>query len=127
MRRETKSERAAWTEHVTGAKPAKAPKYGNKRVEFNGRMYDSIREANHAAKLQPLAERGLIKHYEEQKRIVLIPGNGKLRPVTYIADFYYVDDSGTPHVVDVKGFKHPIYRLKKRMAALLLRIEIEEV
>lgn len=125
-RRETKSERSAWTEFFDGKPAAKSPKYGNQRVQFNGKWYASVREANYAAKLQPLAERGLIKDYQEQKRIMLVPGNGKLRPITYIADFYYVDDLGA-HVVDAKGFRHPIYRLKKRMAALLLRIEIEEV
>jgi hypothetical protein len=57
---------------------------------------------------------------------VLVPGDGKLRPIIYIADFYYTDLDGTPHVVDAKGFKTQVYRLKKRMAALLLNITIEE-
>lgn len=127
MRRESQSERAAWTAHIEGAAAAPRSKYGNRRVEFKGRMYDSQREANEAAKLQILADVGRIKDYEEQKRIVLVPGNGKLRPIIYVADFYYVDLDGAPHVLDAKGYKTPVYRLKRRMAALLLRIEIEEV
>ena len=119
-------DRAAWTEFVTGKKEP-TNKYGNRRVLFNGKWYASQREANHAAKLQPLAERGLITDYEEQKRIVLVPGDGKLRSIVYVADFYYVDDSGKPHVLDAKGYKHPVYRLKKRLAALLLHVNIEEV
>lgn len=121
--RESHSERAAWTAFVEGGEAAKPSKYGNERK--NG--YASIHEANEAAKYQLLASRGKIKDYEEQKRITLVPGNGKLRPIIYVADFYYVDLDGTPHIVDAKGFKTQVYRLKKRMAALILHIEIEEV
>ena len=37
-----------------------------------------------------------------------------------------VDRTGKRRVFDAKGYKTQIYRLKKRMAALLLGIEIEE-
>jgi hypothetical protein len=47
--------------------------------------------------------------------------------VVYVADFTYLEDGGRRHVVDAKGYKHPVYRLKKRMSAVLLGIEIEEV
>lgn len=117
------SQRAAWTAFVEGNGAAKPSKYGNERT----RGYASKREADYAAKMQALASRGLIKDYEEQKRITLVPGNGKLRPIVYVADFYYVDLDGEPHVLDAKGFKTAVYRLKKRLAALLLHIEIEEV
>jgi hypothetical protein len=130
MRRETSKERAAWTEFVDGKKTCvgeRRNKMGNRRVLFNGKWYASQLEANWAAKFQALASRGQILHYQEQKRITLVPGNGKLRPVVYVADFYYVELDGTPHVLDAKGFKTQMYRLKKRMAALLLRIEIEEL
>ena len=128
MRRESQSERAAWTAFIDGdTSQAPKSKFGNKRVEFNGKMYDSQREAGVAAKLQALERTGKIREYREQHRIQLVPGDGKLRPVVYVADFYYVDLDGTPHVLDAKGFKTAVYRLKKRLAALLLRIEIEEV
>ena len=120
--RERQGEREAWTAFVEG-REAKTNKYGAERK--NG--YASIHEANAAVNYQALAHAGKIKDYEEQKRIVLVPGDGKLRPVIYIADFYYTDLEGTPHVVDAKGYKTAIYRLKKRLAALLLHIEIEEV
>jgi hypothetical protein len=128
MRRETRSERAAWTAFIDGetSDTPKGPKYGNRKVKFNGKTYDSQREANVAAKLQALAVRNKILHYEEQKRITLVPGDGKLRPIVYVADFYYVDHDGVPHILDAKGFKTGIYRLKKKLAALLLRITIEE-
>ncbi len=123
---ERRGEREAWTAFVEGREAKPLNKYGNKRVELNGRTYDSQREANHAALLQTLERAGKIAGLEYQKRIVLVPGDGKLRPIVYVADFYYCDEDGT-HIVDCKGFKTQVYRLKKRMAALLLNITIEEV
>jgi len=119
MRRESKAERAAWTEFVQGAdSDPKANKYG--AVRKNG--YASKHEADAAAKYQLLASRGIIREYQEQFRITLVPGNGKLRPVVYVADFKYIDDDGL-HIVDTKSVftaKLPVYRLKKRLAALIL-------
>lgn len=129
MRRESNSERQAWTEFVDGkSEAAPVNKFGNKRTFFNGKWYPSQHEANWAAKLQPLAERGLITDYREQERIVLVPGDGKLRPIVYIADFTFVED-GRKRVLDAKskGTKTAVYRLKKKLAAMLLRIHIEEV
>lgn len=121
--------RQAWTEFVEGKTDTpKESKYRNRKTEYNGKRYDSQREANEAAKLQALARAGKIKNYEEQKRIVLVPRDGKLRAVTYVADFAYVDaDTGELHILDAKGFKTPVYRLKKKLAAMLLHIKIEEV
>jgi hypothetical protein len=121
--RERMGERAAWTAFVEGGSPARENKYG--AVRSNG--YASKHEAAAAVNYQALARAGKIKDYQEQMRITLVPGDGKLRPVVYVADFYYVDLDGTPHVVDAKGYKTAIYRLKKRLAALLLGITIEEV
>ena len=92
--------------------------------------YASKHEAAAAVNYQALARAGKIKDYQEQKRITLVPGDGKLRPVVYVADFYYVDLGGTPHVVDAKSSftaKLPVYRLKKRLLKLLHGVDIEEV
>jgi len=126
--RERKGEREAWTAFVEGGAVEAAPanKFGAKRTFFNGKWYASEREAKYAAKLQPLAERGLITEYKEQDRIVLVPKDGKLRSIVYVADFTF-KDNGKFRVLDAKGYKTQVYRLKKRMAALLLGITIEEV
>jgi len=121
MRRESKSEREAWTAHIEG-RQEKVSKYGNERCQ-----YASKHEAEQATKLWALESRGLIKDLQEQVRITLVPAKGKLRAITYIADFEYYDLDGRRHIVDAKGFKTPVYRLKKKMAQLLLGLEIEEV
>jgi len=123
VRRETQAERAAWTEFVDGTKPEKGNKYGARREG----KYASKHEAAVALKLQALERAGQIRLLHEQVRITVVPGNGRLRPVVYVADFSYFDADGHRHYLDAKGFKTPVYRLKKRLAALLLGIEIEEV
>ncbi|KAA6459664.1 DUF1064 domain-containing protein [Acidobacteria bacterium AB60] len=129
VRRETAAERKAWTEHIEGKEAAPCrSKYGNKRVEFNGKTYPSQREANVAAQLQMLASRGLITDIQEQVGFTLVEGNGKIRAIRYIADFVYADDSGTRHIIDVKGFtKDKVYRLKKKLMKLMLGLDIEEL
>jgi len=122
MRRESSQERALWTALVEGSAPRKN-KYGNQREG----KYASKREASVAASLCALERAGHIKCLREQHPLVLVPSDGKLRAVTYIADFTYIDQQGQYHVLDAKGFKTPVYRLKKRLAALLLGIKIEEV
>lgn len=127
-----KAERQAWTEFVergvsTLPTVKRANKYGNTKYEFNGRMFASLHEANTAAKLQALERGGKIKELQYQVRIELLPKNGALRAVCYFADFTYLDLDGKYHVIDAKGFKTPVYRLKKRLAAQFLNIEIEEV
>jgi hypothetical protein len=121
MRRETTREREAWTAHIEG-RQEKRNKYGNERGQ-----YASKREANHALELHALASRGLIRDLREQVRITLVPAQGKLRAIVYIADFEYFDLNGKRHVVDVKGCKTAIYRLKKKLAQMLLGLEIEEI
>ena len=129
MRRETRAERDAWTEFIDGEiSSPKANKYGAVRTEFNGKKYASRREAFAAANYQALQAAGIIKNLREQHPIVLVQGDGKIRPVVWIADFTYFDtETNEFHAIDVKGFKTPVYRLKKRLAALLLGIKIEEV
>jgi hypothetical protein len=126
MRRESRSEREAWTAFVDGTVPSKGNKYGVAPKDERGK-YASKHEASEAAKLAALERGGKIKELKEQVRIVLVPGDGKLRAITYIADFTYVDLDGKLHVLDAKGFKTQVYRLKKRLCALLLGITIEEV
>jgi hypothetical protein len=121
--RERRGEREAWTAFVENREAAPANKYSAQREG----KYASKHEAAAASNFAALERAGHIRGLKEQHRITLVPGDGKLRPVIYIADFTYIDRDGAFHVVDAKGYKTAIYRLKKRMAALLLGIVIEEV
>ena len=48
------------------------------------------------------------------------------RAITYKADFSYMQD-GELKVLDAKGVKTDVYKLKKKLMLALLGIEIEEV
>lgn len=114
--------REAWTAFIEQREPAKESKYRSQR---SGK-YSSKHEEQVARNLWALADRGTIQDLREQVRFVLVPGDGKLRAITYIADFVWMED-GRQVVGDAKGFKTQVYRLKKKMLKLLHGIEIREL
>lgn len=125
MRRESNAERAAWTAAIEGQQLSRN-KYGNERVEAGGRKFDSKHEANEAVKLEALASRGIIQDLRYQVPFTLVEGRGRILPIKYIADFVFTE-GGKQRIVDAKGCKTPVYRLKRKLAMLLHGIEIEEV
>jgi hypothetical protein len=122
--RERRGEREAWTAFVEGTTAAKPNKYG--AVRSGG--YASKHEERVAGDLAALQRTGVIKDLREQVSYTLVEGQGKIRPMRYVADFVYVDKEGITHVCDAKGYtKDKVYRLKKKMMLLLHGIEIEEL
>lgn len=123
MRRESSAERAAWTAHIQGTPAVRANKYGAQR---SGKYASKYEEAI-AGKLAVLQLVGDITELREQVSYTLVPGNGKIRPIKYIADFVYIE-GGKTVVADAKGFtKDKVYRLKKKLMLLLHGIEIIEL
>lgn len=121
MRRESKAVREAWTAHVEGRAAAPEAKYGNERTG----NYASGHEAAVAADLAALERGGKIYELREQVKFTLVEGNGKLRPIRYIADFVWIDEDGRTVVGDAKGYsKNQVWRLKQKMMKLLLGIEV---
>ena len=109
-----------------------ARKYHNKKVEYDGYTFDSIREKNYYIKLKLLEKAGKIKELELQKEYELQPSfklnNKTSRKITYRADFTYkTTEDDKLHVIDVKGFKTDVYKLKKKLFEYKYRIEIEEI
>jgi len=115
-------DREAWTAMVEGRKPKKRPKFNAHRTK----EYHSDKEADVAMKLVALQSCGKIWNLSQQVPFTLVEGQGKIRPITYIADFTYLDAEGS-HILDAKGFRTPVYRLKKKLMKLLLGLDIEEV
>ena len=107
-------------------------KYHNKKVKYDGYTFDSIREKNYYIKLKLLEKAGKIKELELQKEFELQPSfklnNKTSRKITYRADFTYkTTEDDKLHVIDVKGFRTDVYRLKKKLFEYKYRIEIEEI
>jgi hypothetical protein len=107
-------------------------KYHNKKVEYDGYTFDSIREKNYYIKLKLLEKAEKIKELELQKEYELQPSfklnNKTSRKITYRADFTYkTTEDDKLHVIDVKGFRTDVYRLKKKLFEYKYKIEIEEI
>ena len=107
-------------------------KYHNKKAKYDGYTFDSIREKNYYIKLKLLEKAGKIKELELQKEYELQPSyklnNKTSRKITYRADFTYkTTEDNKIHVIDVKGFRTDVYRLKKKLFEYKYKIEIEEI
>lgn len=105
-------------------------KYGNKKTTYKGISFDSKKECEYFIYLSRLEALGAISELKRQVRFELQPSfkhNGKtIRSITYVADFTYYDDKGKYHIVDTKGIKTEVYKLKYKMM-LFKGYEIEEV
>lgn len=118
-------------------------KYRNKRVEYEGIVFDSLKEKRRYCQLQLLEKDGIISDLRLQVPFELIPAiyedevvqlktktkiKKKLvqRSTTYVADFVYRQD-GKMIVEDTKGFRTKEYELKKKMMRAFLGIEIKEI
>jgi hypothetical protein len=94
-------------------------KYHNKKTIIDGILFHSKKEAEYYSELIMLRKCGDIASFERQVPFVLQEGyviNGKkIRPIIYIADFVIEYIDGTEEVVDTKGFRTKIYKLKKKI------------
>ena len=109
-------------------------KYGAKKVTYDGKTFDSQKEAQRYAELRLLERGKVISDLRWQVMFQLLPAqkdeNGKMieRPVNYIADFMYIDKkTGQKVVEDTKGFKTKEYILKRKMMLYFHGIRIREV
>lgn len=107
-------------------------KFSNDKVEHNGMKFDSRAEFEYYLLLEYKQKRGEIRDLQRQVPFTLQPSfkdsNGKtVREIKYIADFVYYDtDTGIRHIVDVKGMKTEVYKIKAKIMAYQGN-EIEEV
>ena len=93
-------------------------KYRNKRTEYNGIKFDSMKEKNYYIKLKLLEKAGKIKDLKLQVKFELQPSfkfKGKtIRAINYVADFTYYEENRLV-IVDTKGYRTKEYLLKKKM------------
>lgn len=111
-------------------------KYRNKKVEVDGIVFDSRKEARHWQELRMLENAGVIQNLRRQEKFLLIPSqkiDGKVveRAVHYIADFVY-EDAITKEIVveDTKNpylRKEPRYVIKRKLMLYVHGIRIREI
>lgn len=116
----------------------KPSKYHNRKVDYRDPKtgetitFDSEKERDYYLLLKDRERRGEIRDIQRQVSITIqpsfeLPSGEKIRAITYKADFAYLDlEDGNTHIIDVKGYKTEIYKLKKKLLAYK-GIIIEEV
>ena len=108
-----------------GVRHAKEHKYRAIPTEWNGYKFASRAEARRAAELDILRRAGQIGPVEYHPRYAIAVSGVKV--CDYVADFAYLTREGVQVVEDVKGFKTPVYRLKKKLFEALYKTKIREV
>ncbi|HSW63912.1 MAG TPA: DUF1064 domain-containing protein [Dissulfurispiraceae bacterium] len=106
-------------------------KYGNKKTEIDGIKFDSKKEAAYYLKLKDDKKNNRIGKFDMQVEYELIPtikrkGKPAVRGVKYYADFVVYNVDGSVDVIDTKGMKTPVYRLKKKMMLYFHGVDIIE-
>ena len=126
---------------LVGTPPTKS-KYNNRKAEYYDPdlkqliKFDSNKERDYYLILKDREKRGEITNLKRQVPIEIqeaftMPTGEKIQAINYIADFTYSDVKegkyyGDYHIVDTKGFKTDVYKLKKKLLAYK-GIYIEEV
>ena len=105
------------------------PQFGNKKTEIDGIVFDSKKEADRYQVLKQFEKQGKINGLKLQQEFILIPqvvlDGKKQKPVKYKADFCYSVD-GNDIVEDVKGWKTPEYKIKRKLMKFVHGVEIFE-
>lgn len=110
----------------------KQNKYYNKKVEYDGILFDSKKEAKRYAELKLLERTGRIQNLKRQVPFTLIPKicdqNGKClqRACKYYADFVYTYNNKLV-VEDTKGVRTAEYKIKKKLMFYQHNIIIKEI
>ncbi len=103
----------------------KRSKYGNTKTVYNGITFHSKKEAAYCMELDKLKAQCFIESYQRQVPYTIAVNGIKI--CKYIADFVVFYHDGTSEVVDVKGMKTAIYKLKAKMMLAIFGIKIKEV
>lgn len=96
-------------------------KLGNKKVEYDGFLFDSKMERDYYVYLRKLQDQGEILSIEMQPSVELQPKferNGKkYRAITYKPDFLITYADGRTEYVDVKGMSTQQGEMRRKMYA----------
>lgn len=99
-------------------------KYGNRKTEVDGFVFDSKREAERYSELKLLEKAGVIQSLTLQPKFE-VKVNGK-HICNYFADFEYMEN-GKLIREDVKGVRTDVFILKKKLVEALYDITIVEI
>lgn len=94
-------------------------KYNSQKITQDGICFDSKDEFKYYEALKDMKAKGLIHSFELQPKFTLIPSfkknNKTYRAITYIADFIVYTLDGQEIVIDVKGMKTDVFKIKHKL------------
>ncbi|KIL80708.1 DUF1064 domain-containing protein [Bacillus badius] len=94
-------------------------KYGNKKVERDGHVFDSLAEAKYYEQLKWLQANNQILFFRIQPRYLLQEAFKKSgvahRKIEYVADFEVHKKDGSIEVIDIKGVETEAFRIKHKL------------
>ena len=111
----------------------KKNKYKNEITYYKDIRFSSKKEMQRYKDLELLESTDYICNLELQKKFLLQEGytnakGKKIRPIYYIADFYYFDLLKDKWVVeDTKGVRTEVYKLKKKLFEYIYNLTIDEL
>ena len=85
-------------------------KYGAKKTEVNGVVFDSKLESKFYVELLFRKKAGEIKSIQHQPKVYLSKAK-----ILYKPDFFVIESSGKEYYVDVKGFQTAVFNIKVRL------------
>lgn len=92
-------------------------KYGNKKQEFNGRLYGSKLEAFYAKQLDTAKKGKAIKDFTPQFKLPLYVNEYFI--ANYYVDFMVENNDGSKELWEIKGFETEVWRLKWKLTEAL--------
>ena len=107
--------------------------YKNEITYYKDIRFSSKKEMQRYKDLELLESTDYICNLELQKKFLLQEGytnakGKKIRPIYYIADFYYFDLLKDKWVVeDTKGVRTEVYKLKKKLFEYIYNLTIDEL
>ena len=100
--------------------PQKRSKYGAIKTEYNGRIYDSKKEAEYAARLDARVAAGEIKAWIPQVSFPLTASR-------YFADFLVINTDRTFELIDIKGYDKESGKFRDTSNSKLKRKEMKKL
>lgn len=100
-------------------------KYKAQKHSIDGYLFDSKKEAQRYSELKLLEKAGQITALKVHPVYKLSIGQKHI--CNYESDFEYYDSAcGDGVIEDCKGYKTPVYRLKKKLMRVIFGVEIKE-
>lgn len=113
-------------EKYLGKLQSKRSKYGNKKTEYNGRIYDSTKEANYAMSLDWRKKSGEIKNWMPQLKYSIEVNN--IHICDYYLDFWVQYPGDRIEYIDIKGgnaTRTAVFEIKKKLVEAIYKIKIQ--